>query len=72
MAGITLEIAEARLTEYLNAESKILGGQAVDMDGRKLTRADLVTVQQGVATWNGRVQKLSRNGRMRIVEVTPR
>jgi len=72
MAGITLEQAEARLADYLAAETKILAGQAVDMDGRRLTRADLTAVQQGIAVWNGRVNRLSRNGRARIVEVTPR
>lgn len=33
MAGITLEIAEARLTEYLDAEAKILAGQAFVPNG---------------------------------------
>ena len=72
MAGITLEAAEQRLTDYLDAENKILKGQVVDMDGRRLTRADLAAVQKGVEIWNARVQKLSRNGRIRIVEVIPR
>lgn len=72
MAGITLEQAQAQLDAYLAAETKILAGQAVDMDGRRLTRADLAAVQQGITVWNGRVNKLSRNGRIRIMEVIPK
>lgn len=72
MAGITLEIAEARLTEYLDAEAKILGGQAFSRNGKAMTRADLAAVQAGIRFWEGRVQKLSRNGRMSTVEVIPR
>lgn len=72
MAGITLEIAEARLQKYLDAEEKILAGQKVEMDGRTLTRADLAAVQQGVELWNGRVNKLTRSGRLQVREVIPR
>lgn len=72
MAGITLETAQQRLNDYLAAEAKILDGQEVVVDGRKRTRADLAAVQKGIELWNGRVLKLSRNGRIRIVEVTPR
>jgi hypothetical protein len=72
MAGITLEIAEARLTEYLDAEAKILDGQAFSRNGKAMTRADLAAVQEGVRLWNGRVQALSRNGRIATVEVIPR
>jgi len=72
MAGITLEIAEARLTEYLDAEAKILDGQAFSRNGKAMTRADLAAVQQGIKLWESRIQKLSRSGRMSIVEVIPR
>lgn len=72
MAGITLEIAEARLTKYLNAEEKILLGQSANLDGQMLTRADLVAVQQGIAIWQGRVARLANSGRLRVVEVIPR
>jgi|GEM_PF-763222 len=68
MAGITLEQAESKLTAYLVVEEKIFVCQMVDMDGRWLIRADLSAVQQGIAIWNRRVNKLSRNSRTRIVE----
>lgn len=74
MTGITLEMAEQKLAEYLRAESRILKGQRAEMDGTSLTRADLKTVQEGVALWNSRVQSLSGSatGRIRSVEVIPR
>ena len=72
MTGITLEMAQARLEKYLAAEEKILLGQAVDMDGVRLTRANLADVQQGVTLWNKRVNMLTNSGRMQVREVIPR
>ena len=72
MTGITLEQAEARLQKYLDAEEKILLGQDVVIDGRRLGRADLEAVQKGVEIWNGRVNSLSGMGRIRVREVIPR
>ena len=71
MAGLTLEIAEAKLTEYLAAETKVLAGQDVTIDGTRFTRADLAAVQKGVDIWNNRVQSLSRRGHL-VREVIPR
>ena len=75
MAGITLEIAQAKLDKYLAAEERILLGQAVDVDGHRLTRADLEAVQRGVALWDGRVKELtpaSSGGGMPVREVIPK
>jgi len=72
MAGITLEIATARLTLYLDAEAKILAGQSVEFNGKRLTMADLGMVQQGIATWNQRTQSLAAtSGGMRVRQVIP-
>jgi hypothetical protein len=62
MAGITVESAEAKLSEYLAAETKILSGQSCTFNGRMLTMANLAEVQKGIEIWNKRVQKLSRGG----------
>ncbi len=70
MAGLTLEQAQAKLDEYLAAETKVLAGQMVEIDGTKLTRADLEMIQKGTAIWNQRVQRLS--GGLRVREVIPR
>jgi hypothetical protein len=73
MAGITLAQAEAQLALYLAAEEKVLSGQSYEIAGRKLTRADLETIQAGITTWNGRVTDLSARssslGRSRTVVV---
>ena len=79
MAGLTLEIANARLTAYLAAEEAVLLGQAVEIDTgsgrRKLTRADLSYIQKGIELWQGRVVSLERNagrGGIAVREVIPR
>lgn len=72
MAGITLAIADAKLTTYMEAEEKILLGQRVVINGKDLTRADLAAVQKGVELWNKRVLQLSRSGGVRLRQVIPR
>lgn len=71
MAGITLAQAEAKLAEYLAAETKVLAGQDVVIDGDRLTRANLEFIQKGIEIWNARVGRLSRVG-LKIREVVPR
>ena len=48
MAGITLEQAETRLSEYLAAEAKVLLGQEYELAGRRMTRADLNAIRQEI------------------------
>lgn len=72
MAGITLAQAEAKLAEYLAAETAVLGGQKVVIDGTEMTRANLEGIQQGVKIWEARVGRLSRTGGIRVAEVIPR
>ena len=73
MAGITLAQAEARLTEYMNAESKVLKGQKVVIDGEELSRADLESIQKGVTYWDAKAKELSlsSSGRSRSRNVSP-
>ena len=71
MAGITLAQAEAKLAEYLAAETAVLAGQDVTIDGTRFTRADLAAVQKGVDVWNSRAIGLSRTGLV-VREVIPR
>lgn len=70
MAGITLADAEAKLTEYLSAETKVLSGQSYTINGRSMTRADLAEIQSGIDAWDSRVKRLSRGG-LRMTQVTP-
>ena len=78
MAGITLEQAQAKLDQYLAAETKILAGQETAIDGDRLTMADLAAVQLGVKIWDARVKELtpaasgSSGGGIRIREIIPR
>jgi hypothetical protein len=71
VAGITLAQAEAKLQEYLDAETAILTGQEYRIGSRWLTRADLSSVQEGISIWNARVQNLTRSGGIRITGATP-
>jgi hypothetical protein len=72
MAGITLTIAQAQLDAYLAAETAILSGQEYSIGTRRLKRADLSMVQQGIALWNQRVQDLTaRQRRGRYVVPAP-
>lgn len=62
MGGITKEQAETQLTAYLAAETAVLGGQSYEMNGRRLTRANLTEIQSGIKVWNQRAQSLARGG----------
>ena len=71
MAGITLAQAEAKLSEYLAAESAILTGQEYRIGARSLTRANLEEVQKGIEIWDARVKRLTRGGGIRITGASP-
>lgn len=71
MAGITLEMAEAKLQEYLDCEAKIMAGQSYTIGSIKYYRADLAAVQQGIRLWDARCRALSGNA-IRVREVIPR
>lgn len=65
MAGITLASAEARLQEYLDAESKVLSGQSYSLQGRSLTRANLSEIREGIKVWDERCKELGAKARGR-------
>lgn len=71
MAGITLAQAEARLTEYMTAEAKVLEGQAYTIGSRSLTRADLKEIREGIDYWNAKVQQLQTGAGARVRGLTP-
>ena len=57
--GFTLEIASARVAEYLKAEKDVLSAQAVGFaDGRELTRANLREIREGLVFWQAQVASL--------------
>jgi hypothetical protein len=71
MAGITLAQAEAQLALYLAAEAAVLSNQSYEIAGRKVTRADLAAIQEGIKLWNDRAQQLENrtagSGRRRTI-----
>lgn len=72
MAGLTLEQAQEKLTQYLTAEEAILTNQKSRIGDKELTRADLAAVQEGVKLWDARCKALSRAGGITVREVIPR
>lgn len=73
MAGITLAQAETQLAAYLTAETAVLSGQSYEFQGRRLTRANLEEIRDGIDAWDRRVKELDAkaNGRGRSVIVSP-
>jgi hypothetical protein len=71
MPGITLAQAEAKLAEWMDAESKVAVGQSYTIHGRQLTRADLDSIGERIKFWNGLVAELSNltegRGRSRVI-----
>ena len=66
-----LRIAEARLARYYKAEDAILSGQSYEVEGLKLTRANLKDVQSMINTLESKISalnaKLRGRAKFRIV-----
>ena len=61
MAGITLTQAETQLAAYLAAETAVLSGQSYELAGRRLTRANLAEIRDGLQFWDGKVKELTQS-----------
>ncbi|WP_037030030.1 hypothetical protein [Psychrilyobacter atlanticus] len=57
VTGITLEMCQEKLKMYLKAEEKVLLGQAYNIDGKEVTRADLGRILKGIELWEERCRK---------------
>ena len=68
-----LDTAQARLTQYYKAERAILTGQSYEIEGLKLTRANLKDVQNMIASLEGKISSLKARlrGRSRYRIVRP-
>ena len=66
-----IHIAESRLELYINAEAAILSGQSYEVEGLKLTRANLKDVQAMIAKLQAELSaleaKLNNRARFRIM-----
>lgn len=72
MAGLTLSDAEAQLALYLTAEQKVLTGQEYTIGSRRLKRADLAEIRNGISYWQAKVQQFSNGGPgIRVRGLTP-
>lgn len=70
MAGLTQAQAETQLTAYLAAETAVLSGQEYSIGSRRLKRADLAEIREGINYWNGMVQKLANGTGARVRGLT--
>jgi hypothetical protein len=59
MAGVTLAQAQTLLDAYIAAETAVLTGQAYEIAGRKMTRANLTEIRSGRKEWEQQVSLLS-------------
>ena len=68
-----LAIAQARLTLYYKAEKAILSGQSYEVEGLKLTRANLKDVQNMIAALENKISalKAKMRGRSKFRIVRP-
>ncbi len=73
MPEITLAQAEAKLAEYMAAETAINeGGQSYQVVNRTFTRGDLAEIRKGIDYWNNKVKELTPTSRgRRIFGMTP-
>jgi len=71
MPGITKQQAQAKLDEWLAADTKVAEAQAMSKSGRSYTGPDAKTVNENIAYWNKQVKRLSRGG-IRVTGATPR
>ena len=59
MAGITLANAEAKLAEWLAADTAVSSGQSYSIGGRSLSRTNSKEIRENIAYWNEWCVKLS-------------
>ncbi|UUV16950.1 hypothetical protein NRK67_03315 [Fusobacteria bacterium ZRK30] len=57
ITGITLKMCQEKLKMYLKAEEKVLLGQAYNIDGKEVTRADLGMIQRGIKLYEERCRE---------------
>ncbi len=74
MPAISLERAKDQLELYLAAEAAVLAKQSYEIQGRKLTLADLDAIQSGIKIWSDRVDAATDKaaGRRRTYTITSR
>lgn len=74
MSAISLATAQQQLNAYLAAEQAVLLKQSYEINGRKLTLANLKDIQEGIELWSQRVNAASATaqGRSRARTIVSR
>ena len=67
-----LSIKKARLRLYYAAEKAILSGQSYEIEGLKLTRANLKEVQNMIDQLESQIENLSGKRRARMKYIVPK
>jgi hypothetical protein len=58
MAGLTLAQAEAKLAEWVAADTALQAGQVVRMGDRILTRVDALEIRNNITYWDMKTKEL--------------
>lgn len=69
---ITLEIAEKRLSEWLDAEAALNHVGSYQIGERTLTYRDLKEVRESIDYWQSKVNSIRRGGSFKISRAIPR
>lgn len=69
---ITLEIAEKRLSEWLDAEAALNHVGSYQIGERTLTYRNLKEVRESIDYWQSKVNSLKRGGSFKISRGIPR
>lgn len=59
MPAITLAQAEAKLAEWLLADTAVASGQAVTIEGKSISRANSAEIRKNIQFWNSMVSSLT-------------
>lgn len=68
---ITLEIAEKRLSEWLDAEAALNHVGSYQIGERTLTYRDLKEVRESIDYWQSKVNSIRRGGSFKIHRAIP-
>lgn len=63
MPEITLAQAEAKLVEWMDADTAVATGQSYTIGGRSLTRANSREIRENITFWNNQIRSLSASRR---------
>jgi hypothetical protein len=68
--GMTLDQWQTRLDAYLEAERRVLDNQAYEVAGRRLTRANLAEIREGINECRAEIKALGTYNRRRFGTVS--